>query len=205
MVVTEWHPLTVWVNIFMNSKASSSSQRASSLMMPFTSLIFLSNPPIFDLYHMYVIWICVINLSHHTETKMLSFWWHFRHWLHWTLSFWQRSVQPVTKILSKWRHFRFSALVAANGLIIDTTNGLSPTQHPFTMACRMYDTIWYKLWVLTIITCIKLYKLNIYIAKASKPWIGKCHIFVAQRSERSSCNRAVVGSSPTRGALFSTS
>ena len=40
---------------------------------------------------------------------MSSFWWNFHHWLHWKLSFWQLSVQPVMKISSKWRHFRFSA------------------------------------------------------------------------------------------------
>ena len=39
---------------------------------------------------------------------MSSFWWNFHHWLHWKLSFWQLSVQPVMKISSKWRHFRFS-------------------------------------------------------------------------------------------------
>ena len=44
----------------------------------------------------------------YTETKMSSFWWNFHHWLHWKLSFWQLSVQPVMKISSKWRHFRFS-------------------------------------------------------------------------------------------------
>ena len=39
---------------------------------------------------------------------MSSFWWNFHHWLHWQLSFWQLPVQPVMKISSKWRHFRFS-------------------------------------------------------------------------------------------------
>ena len=39
---------------------------------------------------------------------MSSFWRNFHHWLHWKLSFWQLSVQPVIKISSKWRHFRFS-------------------------------------------------------------------------------------------------
>ena len=43
-----------------------------------------------------------------TETEMSSFWRNFHHWLHWKLSFWQLSVQPVMKISSKWRHFRFS-------------------------------------------------------------------------------------------------
>ena len=43
-----------------------------------------------------------------TETKMSSFWRNFNHWLHWKLSFWQLPVQPVMKISSKWRHFRFS-------------------------------------------------------------------------------------------------
>ena len=44
----------------------------------------------------------------YTETKMSSFWRNFNHWLHWKLSFWQLPVQPVMKISSKWRHFRFS-------------------------------------------------------------------------------------------------
>ena len=39
------------------------------------------------------------------ETRMLSFWWNFRHWMHRNLSKWQPQVQPVT-IVSK-RHFRF--------------------------------------------------------------------------------------------------
>ena len=43
-----------------------------------------------------------------TETEMSSFWWNFHHWLHWKLSKWQLPVQPVIKISSKWRHFRFS-------------------------------------------------------------------------------------------------
>ena len=46
----------------------------------------------------------------YTETKMSSFWWKFHHWLHRKLSFWQLSVQPVMKISSKWRHFRFSVV-----------------------------------------------------------------------------------------------
>ena len=47
-------------------------------------------------------------LSIYTETEMSSFWWNFHHWLHWKLSKWQLPVQPVIKISSKWRHFRFS-------------------------------------------------------------------------------------------------
>ena len=47
-------------------------------------------------------------LSSNTETKMSSFWWNFHHWLHWKLSKWQLPVQPMMKISSKWRHFRFS-------------------------------------------------------------------------------------------------
>ena len=49
--------------------------------------------------------------SNATETKMSSFWRNFHHWLHWKLSFWQLSVQPVMKISSKWRHFRFSGRI----------------------------------------------------------------------------------------------
>ena len=42
-----------------------------------------------------------------TKTKMSSFWQNFHHVLHWKLSKWQLSVQPVMKISSKW-HFCFS-------------------------------------------------------------------------------------------------
>ena len=48
------------------------------------------------------------EVSQNTETEMSSFWWNFHHWLHWKLSKWQLPVQPVMKISSKWRHFRFS-------------------------------------------------------------------------------------------------
>ena len=48
------------------------------------------------------------NYYIYTETEMSSFWWNFHHWLHWKLSKWQLPVQPVMKISSKWRHFRFS-------------------------------------------------------------------------------------------------
>ena len=33
---------------------------------------------------------------------------YFHHWLHWKLSFWQLTVQPMVNVSSKWRHFRFS-------------------------------------------------------------------------------------------------
>ena len=45
---------------------------------------------------------------------MLSFWRNFRHWLHWKLSFWQLSVQPMTKILPKWLHLRFNVHVESS-------------------------------------------------------------------------------------------
>ena len=48
----------------------------------------------------------------YTETEMSSFCWNFHHWLHWKLSKWQLPVQPVIKISSKWRHFRFSVNIA---------------------------------------------------------------------------------------------
>ena len=58
-----------------------------------------------------------------TETKMSSFWRNFHHWLHWKLSFWQLSVQPVMKISSKWRHFRFSVTRNADGCQRDVILG----------------------------------------------------------------------------------
>ena len=44
----------------------------------------------------------------YTTTMISSFWRHFRHWLHRKLSFWQLPMQPMTKMSSKWRYFRFS-------------------------------------------------------------------------------------------------
>ena len=62
-----------------------------------------------NMYKCFVVRINIRHLDHLTETKMSSFWRNFNHWLHWKLSFWQLPVQPVMKISSKWRHFRFSA------------------------------------------------------------------------------------------------
>ena len=61
------------------------------------------------------------NYVSNTETKMSSFWWNLHHWLHWKLSKWQLSVQPVMKISSKWQHFRFSE----RGLWDDVDDGLA--------------------------------------------------------------------------------
>ena len=56
------------------------------------------------------VWELLRTYRLYTETKMSSFWWNFHHWLHWKLSKWQLPVQPVIKISSKWRHFRFRTL-----------------------------------------------------------------------------------------------
>ena len=75
-------------------------RKAVRLNHPFTHF------PVFII----VSWSQCFNMMHFTETKMSSFWWNFHHWLHRKLSFWQLLVQPVMKISSKWRHFRFSVL-----------------------------------------------------------------------------------------------
>ena len=49
----------------------------------------------------------MFNLWCNNETEILSYWWHFHHWLHWRLSCWQLPLQPVLKMSSKW-HFYFS-------------------------------------------------------------------------------------------------
>ena len=54
------------------------------------------------------IFCTAVDFPTFTETVMPSFWWNFHHWLHWKLSKWQLPVQPVIKISSKRRHFRFS-------------------------------------------------------------------------------------------------
>ena len=62
-------------------------------------------------------WENMYSLILFTETKMSSFWRNFNHWLHWKLSFWQLPVQPVMKISSKWRHFRFSVIAQGWGFL----------------------------------------------------------------------------------------
>ena len=41
----------------------------------------------------------------YSETKLLSFWWNFHHWLHWKLSIWLLPVEPVMKFSCQWWHF----------------------------------------------------------------------------------------------------
>ena len=48
------------------------------------------------------------HVATNIETEVLSFWWHFRRWLHWKLSFLTLLVQPVVKMSSKWRLFHSS-------------------------------------------------------------------------------------------------
>ena len=42
------------------------------------------------------------------EPELPSFWRNFHHWMHWEFLKWQLPVQPVMKISSLWRNFRFS-------------------------------------------------------------------------------------------------
>ena len=77
---------------------------------------------------------------------MSSFWWNFHHWLHWKLSKWQLPVQPVIKISSKWRHFRFSDIarlyispwVCAIHLFICRYNDFQTSCHFQYVTCYMY-------------------------------------------------------------------
>ena len=85
--------------------------------------------------------ICIIHWNIMviiTETEMLSFWWNFHHWLHWKLSFWQLSVQPVMKISSKRRHFRFSD---APGLCYDCLFKLWRIIHPVAVKIGQHDYV----------------------------------------------------------------
>ena len=77
--------------------------------------------------------VAIYSDSVHTETEMSSFWWNFHHWLHWKLSKWQLPVQPVIKISSKWRHFRFS--VSCFRLIEG-----EDTENPFI--CHIMKLLW---------------------------------------------------------------
>ena len=72
-------------------------------------------------------WCCQVSTSSHyliqcwARTTLKRKCRNFNHWLHWKLSFWQLPVQPVMKISSKWRHFRFSVSceVRPNILLLD--------------------------------------------------------------------------------------
>ena len=72
-----------------------------------------------------------------TETKMSSFWRNLHHWLHWKLSKWQLSVQPVMKISSKWQHFRFSVRVR-NNEIHKTRQTFSFWRNNNSISCVIY-------------------------------------------------------------------
>ena len=77
------------------------------VLISYTLITIIHHPGIIS-HHVDIMPCCYIV----TETKMSSFWRNFNHWLHWKLSFWQLPVQPVMKISSKWRHFRFGGVVS---------------------------------------------------------------------------------------------
>ena len=90
------------------------------------------------------------TVFYNTETEMSSFWWIFHHWLHWKLSKRQLPVQPVIRIWSKWRHFRFSEHVTpSNENIFRVTGHLcgeftGPRWIPHTKASDA--ELWCFLW-----------------------------------------------------------
>ena len=89
------------------------------------------------------------------ETEISSFWWNFRHWLHWYLSFWQLLVHwyrlmgnwlyPFKTMwwnYSWWRHQMeaFSALLALRAGN-SPVPGDFPTQRPVTRTALMFSLI----------------------------------------------------------------
>ena len=74
---------------------------------------------------------------------MSSFWRNFHHWLHWKLSFWQLSVQPVMKISSKWRHFRFSVVAILSVYCVSVITSI--TIHCVTINKPEWKKYWVKL------------------------------------------------------------
>ena len=103
-----------------SQKTPHTSPLRASYGMSFVSILMKNDRVIKGFYcitlHYWGLYFCKTETRRHpclptqpnTETEMSSFWRNFRHWLHWKLSFWQLSVQPVMKISSKWWHFRFS-------------------------------------------------------------------------------------------------
>ena len=77
----------------------------------------------------------------YTETKMSSFWRNFNHWLHWKLSFWQLPLQPVMKISSKWRHFRFSVTSPCISTFPHLSQGCCTTMHCCRSGLKIYCDI----------------------------------------------------------------
>ena len=88
---------------------------------------------------------------------MSSFWWNFHHWLHWKLSKWQLPVQPVMKISSKWRHFRFS---------VRRRISIRTSQHRYTSALKCWKWALYHKMV-----CWELKHETICCVPNKKNWI----------------------------------
>ena len=99
------------------------------------------------------------NRRYSTETEMSSFWWNFHHWLHWKLSKWQLPVQPVMKISSKWRHFRFSVRDKGGTSAIVTTPRVQTS-------AQLYTPNTTKMW--------HSRKSNVRIVGPILPWLQTC-------------------------------
>ena len=69
--------------------------------------VYEQGTPIWRNFHSHIRRTELFTYHLDTETKMSSFWWNFHHWLHWKLSVWQLSVQPVMKNLIKMKTFPF--------------------------------------------------------------------------------------------------
>ena len=79
-----------------------------------------------------------------TETEMLSFLLNFHHWLHWKLSFWQLSVQPVIKISSQWWHFRFNVTDFKLMLFLSEFRLDPITETLYRRDYFVFKFLWYK-------------------------------------------------------------
>ena len=94
-----------------SQKTPHTSPLRASYGMSFVSILMKNDRVIKGFYCIYMYIYCMyISISSHISihVSIHKFWWNFHHWLHWKLSKWQLPVQPVIKISSKWRHFRFS-------------------------------------------------------------------------------------------------
>ena len=91
-----------------------------------------------------------------TETKKLSFWRNFHHWLHRKLSKWQLPVQPVMKISPKWQHPCFSDYTQ---IILHTKHiALRALNKPFSLDVGRLTTRWFLYyWRFIVLTTITPY------------------------------------------------
>ena len=116
-------------------------------------------------------WLRAENFN--SALKWSSYWCNFHHCLHWKLSKWQLSVQPMIKILSKWLYFHFSVV-----MIFTTKDHCSETNHN-QMPCHQWKSHYHKTlsygqfpwsWPIACVKCVIVRDQRALICDWSQEW-----------------------------------